>query len=50
MKIIFVFQLIFYLQKNNTLNFPLKSDLLIYWLPFQILTSTAKSSVVIMQR
>ena len=35
--------------KSNTLNFPLKSYLLIYWLLFQTLTSTADSSVVIMQ-
>ena len=31
-------------------NFPLKSYLPIYLLPFQTLTSTAKSSVVAMQR
>ena len=33
-------------EKINALNFSLKSYLLIYWLPFQILTSTAKSSIV----
>ena len=36
--------------KNNTLNLPLKSYLLIYWLSFQTLTSTAKSNVLTMQR
>ena len=34
---------------NNTLNLPLKSYLLIYWLSFQTLTSTTKSNVVTMQ-
>ena len=34
---------------NNTLDLPLKSYLLIYWLSFQTLTSTTKSNVVTMQ-
>ena len=44
-------------KKYHTLNFPLKPYLLIYYilpiyymLPFQTLTSTAKGSVVTMQR
>ena len=36
-------------KKSNTLNVPLKSYPLMYWLPFQTLTSTAKSSVVTTQ-
>ena len=37
-------------EKNNALNLPLKSYLLIYCLPFRTLTPTAKNSVVTMQR